>query len=299
MVSVEIRSLLSRLNRFCTRILESAAGVCVSRGHYEVTVEHVLALMLEDATSDLNWILKHFEVDSGRARKSLNSITEKFRTGSAGRPVFSPLLIDWIQEAWVLASLDHNLAEVRSGILLRALLSNPMRFTSEDYTQLFEGIRRDELKTNYAVIVSKSSEGAASFARGPEEKGAGGGAPGGGDSALKKYGNDYTGRAREGKVDPVFGRDREIRQMIDILGRRRKNNPIVVGDAGVGKTAVVEGLALRVVEGDVPDILKDVEIIGLDMGLLQAGASVKGEFENRLKQVIQEVKASPKPIIMF
>jgi type VI secretion system protein VasG len=299
MVSVEIRSLLSRLNRFCTKMLESAAGVCVSRGHYEVTVEHVLALMLEDATSDLNWILKHFEVDSGRARKALNNITERFRTGSAGRPVFSPLLIDWIQEAWVLASLDHNLAEVRSGILLRALLSNPMRFTSEDYTELFQGIRRDELKTNYAVIVSKSSEGAATFARGPEEKGGAGGAPGGGDSALKKYGNDYTGRAREGTIDPVFGRDREIRQMIDILGRRRKNNPIVVGEAGVGKTAVVEGLALRVIEGDVPDILKDVEIIGLDMGLLQAGASVKGEFENRLKQVIQEVKASPKPVIMF
>ena len=156
MVSVEIRSLLSRLNRFCAKALESAAGMCVSRTHYEVTVEHVLAVMLEDATCDLNWILKHFEVDWARARKSLNNITEKFRTGSAGRPVFSPLLIDWIQEAWVLASLDHNLAEVRSGILLRALLSNPMRFTSEDYTQLFEGIRREELKTNYAVIVSKS-----------------------------------------------------------------------------------------------------------------------------------------------
>jgi len=299
MVSVEIRSLLTRLNRFCSRMLESAAGVCVSRSHYEVTVEHVLALMLEDTGADLNWILKHFEVDSGRARKALNNITEKFRTGSAGRPVFSPLLIDWIQEAWILASLDHNLAEIRSGILLRALLSNPMRFTSEDYTELFQGIRRDELRTNYAVIVAKSSEGAATFARGPEEKVGAGGAPGGGDSALKKYGVDFTGRAREGTIDPVFGRDREIRQMIDILARRRKNNPIVVGEAGVGKTAVVEGLALRVVEGDVPDILKDVEIIGLDMGLLQAGASVKGEFENRLKQVIQEVKASPKPIIMF
>src|SRR5688572_2404222 len=297
MVSVDIRSLLSRLNRFCSKALESAAGMCVSRSHYEVTVEHVLAVMLEDATCDLNWILKHFEVDWARARKALNNITEKFRTGSSGRPVFSPLLIDWVQEAWVLASLDHNLAEVRSGILLRALLSNPMRFTSEDYTELFQGVRREELKTNYAVIVSKSSEGAATFAKGPE--GREGAAAAAGDGALKKYGNDYTGRAREGKIDPVFGRDREIRQMIDILGRRRKNNPIVVGEAGVGKTAVVEGLALRVVEGDVPDILKDVEIIGLDMGLLQAGASVKGEFENRLKQVIQEVKSSPKPIIMF
>src|SRR5690349_1163769 len=283
MVSVEIRSLLSRLNRFCARTLEAAAGVCVSRGHYEVTVEHVLALLLEDASADLNWILKHFEVDWARARKALNNITEKFRTGSAGRPVFSPLLIDWIQEAWVLASLDHNLAEIRSGILLRALLSNPMRFTSEDYTELFQGIRRDELKTNYAVIVSKSSEGAATFAKGAEEKGGAGGAPGGGDSALKKYGNDYTGRAREGKIDPVFGRDREIRQMIDILGRRRKNNPIIVGEAGVGKTALVEGLAVKIVEGKVPEQLKNVHVLTLDLGALQAGAGVKGEFENRLK----------------
>ncbi|MBI4565355.1 MAG: type VI secretion system ATPase TssH [Planctomycetes bacterium] len=299
MASVDLKVLLARLDRFCTRSLEAAAGLCVSRAHYQVTVEHMLLQMLEDPGADLSQILRHFEIDASRVRKALQGIIEGFKTGNPGKPVFSPLLIDWFQEAWVLSSIDHHLAEVRSGVLLRALLANPARFTSEDYSELLGGVRPDELKTQYAAIVMKSTEGAARFERGAEERGGGAGAAAPAGEALKRFTVNFTARSREGAIDPVFGRDREIRQMIDILGRRRKNNPIIVGEAGVGKTAVVEGLALRVVEGDVPDVLRDVEILGLDMGLLQAGAGVRGEFENRLKQVIDEVKASPKPIILF
>ncbi len=299
MVSVELKSLLSRLNKFCTRSLEGAAGACVSRSNYEVSVEHLLLQFLEDPGCDLAQILKHYEVDASRVKKSLHGLLEDFKTGNAGRPVFSPTLTEWFQDAWVLASIDHSLAEIRSGVLLRSLLAQPVRFTSEDLSELFQNVKKDDLKINYATIVTKSSEGAAAYATKTEGKSEAGARPSGDGSALQKYAINFTERARKGELDPVFGRDREIRQMVDILARRRKNNPICVGEAGVGKTAVVEGLAIRIVEGDVPDALKGVELCGLDMGLLQAGAGVKGEFENRLKNVINEVKASPKPIIMF
>jgi type VI secretion system protein VasG len=295
MASVDLKSLLGKLNRFTTRSLEAAAGLCVSRGHYEVTVEHVLSSMIDEPGNDLAEILRHFEVDASRARKVLQGATEEMRSGNAGRPVFSPLLVEWFEQAWLLASVDHGLAEVRSGILLRALLANAARLTQADVIDAFDGIRQEELKNRYAEIVSRSNEGEAKRAagRGKEEAAAGDA------SALEKFGIDFTERAGKGEIDPVFGRDREIRQMIDILARRRKNNPICVGEAGVGKTAVIEGLAIRIVEGDIPDVLKDVRIVGLDLGLLQAGAGVKGEFENRLKSVIDAVKTSPKPVILF
>jgi type VI secretion system protein VasG len=295
MASVDLKSLLGKLNRFTTRSLEAAAGLCVSRGHYEVTVEHVLSSMVDEPGNDLAEILRHFEVDASRARKVLQAATEDMRSGNAGRPVFSPLLMEWFAEAWLLASVDHGLAEVRSGILLRALLANASRLTQADVAEAFAGVRQEELKSRYAEIVSRSNEGEAKRAAGPGKADAAAGDA----SALEKFGIDFTERAGKGEIDPVFGRDREIRQMIDILARRRKNNPICVGEAGVGKTAVIEGLAIRIVEGDVPDVLRDVRIVGLDLGLLQAGAGVKGEFENRLKSVIEAVKASPKPVILF
>ncbi|RPH38403.1 MAG: AAA family ATPase, partial [Planctomycetota bacterium] len=304
MVEVNLKSLIARLNRFCTRSLEAAAGLCVSRTNYEVAPEHLLHAMIDDPTADLQQIFKHFGIEAGRVQKGLIQVIEGFKPGNPGRPTFSPLLVEWFQQGWLMASLDFGLAEIRSGVLLQVLLANPSRFGADDLMTLLEGINRTDLKAKYATIISASSErsnfmgsGTASAAGAPS---AGGGpAVGGGDSALAKYANNFTAQARENKIDPVFGRDREIRQMIDILARRRKNNPICVGEPGVGKTAVVEGLALKIVEGDVPDALKNVELMGLDMGLLQAGASVKGEFENRLKGVIEEVKGSPKPIIMF
>ncbi len=304
MVEVNLKALVSRLNRYCTRSLEAAAGLCVSRTNYEVSPEHLLHALGEDPGADLQVIYKHFGIDPGRVQKSLQGIIEQFKAGNPGRPVFSPLLVEWFQQAWILGSLDYGLAEIRSGVLFQALLANPTRLGADELMPLFEGVNRTDLKAKYATIIASSTEQSRRMAAGTADTGTPGAAPGApgapaGDSALARFANNFTAQAREGRMDPVFGRDREIRQMIDILARRRKNNPICVGEAGVGKTAVVEGLALRIVEGDVPESLRNVEVVGLDLGLLQAGASVKGEFENRLRQVIEEVKASPKPIILF
>jgi type VI secretion system protein VasG len=202
--------------------------------------------------------------------------------------------MELFQEAWLLASVDLDENRVRSGALLLAMLKRPAQFASGRYVDLLAVIGKDALQSQFWTVVKGSVEKAAP-AEGPAREGG----PSGDRTALARFCVDFTAKASAGEIDPVFGRDREIRQMIDILARRRKNNPICVGEAGVGKTAVVEGLALRIVEGDVPELLRDVSIIGLDMGLLQAGAGMKGEFENRLKSVINEIKASPKPIILF
>jgi len=294
MITVDIKSLLGRLNAHCTRCLEAAAGYCVSRTHYEVTVEHFLAKLLDEPQSDLPLIFRQFELDPGRVQKSIEGAVEEFRTGNAAKPVFSPLLMELFQEAWLLSSVDLDENRVRSGALLLAILNKPTQFATGGYVDLLTSISKDALQAQFWDIVKGSVE-KPSVAEGPvaEE-----GRPGE-TTAIGRFCDDFTEKARAGEIDPVFGRDQEIRQMVDILARRRKNNPIVVGEAGVGKTAVVEGLALRVVEGDVPELLRDVSILGLDMGLLQAGAGMKGEFENRLKSVINEIKASPKPIILF
>jgi type VI secretion system protein VasG len=294
MISVDIKSLLSRLNTYCTRCLEAAAGLCVSRTHYEIAVEHVLVKLLEDPQSDIPLILRYFDIDAGRVQKAVDQSLEDFKTGNAAKPVFSPLVMEWFQEAWLLASVDLGESQVRSGALMLAFLSRSSQFATGGYVDLLNSISRDALMAQFWDILKNSSEKPSARVKRAEEAAA----PTGG-TALAQFCVDFTGKAGSGEIDPVFGRDREIRQMVDILARRRKNNPIVVGEAGVGKTAVVEGLALRVVEGDVPELLRDVSILGLDMGLLQAGAGMKGEFENRLKSVINEVKASEKPIILF
>ena len=294
MITVDIKSLLGRLNPYCTRSLEAAAGFCVSRTHYEVTVEHLLAKIVEDPQSDLPLIFRQFDLDSGRVTKAVDQTIEEFRTGNAAKPVFSPLLMELFQEAWLVSSVDLEENLIRSGGLLLALLNKPTQFATGRYVDLLGSIGRDALMSQFWNIVKGSVEKpSAAEERAREE------APPGEATALGRFCVDFTEKSRTGEIDPVFGRDQEIRQMIDILARRRKNNPIVVGEAGVGKTAVVEGLALRVVEGDVPDLLREVSILGLDMGLLQAGAGMKGEFENRLKSVIDDIKASPKPIILF
>ena len=298
MIELDLKALLKRLNPYCTRSLENAAGMCVSRGNYEVTLEHLLLKLIEDPARDFQLILRHFEIDPARVEKSIQHAVEQGKTGNPGKPVFSPLLIEWVEEAWLIASVELGMGDIRSGVLIAALLSNPNRYGFSDYMELLEVIPAAELRRHLPDITAGSSETSTVMG---VEKPAAGEMPAGAreDTALGRFTIDFTGRARAGEIDPVFCRDQEIRQMIDILARRRKNNPIAVGEAGVGKTAVVEGLALKVVEGDVPDILKNVDIFGLDMGLLQAGASVKGEFENRLKSVIDEVKSSPKPIILF
>jgi type VI secretion system protein VasG len=286
--------LIRRLNRFCTQSLESAAGLCLSRTHYEVAIEHMLVKLLDDSTADTPVILTHFEIEPARARKALQRALEDFKSGNAAKPVFSPRLIEWLQETWLIASIDLNLTEIRSGALLLAMARDPGRFAYGFGEEWLQPVRAEELTHKFFDITARSSEGDAAKAAAKAE-GAGRGA----ETALGRFTVDFTALARANGIDPVFGRDREIRQMIDILARRRKNNPIVVGEAGVGKTAVVEGLALRIVQGDVPDLLKNMDMLALDLGLLQAGAGVRGELEHRLKSVIDEVKASAKPIILF
>ncbi|HYK89588.1 MAG TPA: type VI secretion system ATPase TssH [Acidobacteriota bacterium] len=300
MIGVEIKSLLRCLNKSCARYLEGAAGLCVARGHYEVSVEHLLLKMAEDPNGDLQHILRHFEIEPAYFQKGVQHAVDDMRSGNPGKPVFSPLMLEWLQDGWLLASLELGLTEIRSGALLASLVDRPSRYTNSAFADLLDKISKDELRKKLLTITATSAESTPTAGTGPAERAPVAGARrADGDSALARFTLDFTGRAREGEIDPVFGRDREIRQMIDILARRRKNNPIVVGEAGVGKTAVVEGLALKIVEGDVPSVLAGVELLGLDLGLLQAGAGVKGEFENRLKSVINEVKESPKPIILF
>lgn len=294
MLTVDIKNLLNRLTPHCTRALEGAAGLCVSRTHYEVTVEHLLARLLEDPQGDLPLILRHFDIDPAAVIRGVVQTIERLSTGNGGKPVFSPVLIQWFQDAWLISSIDLADDRIRSGALLAALLAKPLQLAEGNYVDTLRAISRDTLLKQFNGIVQGSAENAAAGKRPALEETAPTGI-----TALTKFCTDFTGKAAAGEIDPVFGRDPEISQMIDILARRRKNNPIVVGEAGVGKTAVVEGLALRIVQGDVPDLLRGVSILGLDMGLLQAGAGVKGEFENRLKSVISEIKASPKPIILF
>ena len=244
-------------------------------------------------------ILARFEIDPIRLERALVEILEDQRTGNSGRPVFSPILLEWFQQGWMIASLDHTLAKIRSGVLVEALLANPGRFGHGDWLDLLDPIERGVLKKDLIQICAAGSEGDETNPALAPTPGKPGAPAAKGEGFLDKYTIDFTAQAKAGKIDPVFGRDQEIRQFIDVLARRRKNNPIAVGEAGVGKTAVVEGLAMRIVDGDVPESLQGVRLVGLDLGLLQAGASVKGEFESRLKGVIEEIRGSATPIILF
>ena len=310
--TVNLKALIGRLDKTCKTNLEDAARLCVNRKNYEVTVEHFLHTLADDPQSDFRPIFSHFDRDIGRFTRAVEQELESLPTGNTRRPTFSPALTRWLERAWTVASINLGLPEVRAGVLLLALLEKPGAFGEGQWLDLLESIPLHQLQIQLLDIVASSAEKqrrdlaaeAQAAVQGagltPQQAQALAGRPAPTDgSALGRYAMNFTQRAREDGIDPVFGRDREIRQMVDILARRRKNNPIIVGEAGVGKTALVEGLAVRVVAGDVPDVLRNVEIIGLDMGLLQAGAGIKGEFENRLRQVIDEVKSSPVPIILF
>ncbi|SFU61577.1 type VI secretion system protein VasG [Polaromonas sp. YR568] len=298
MLLVELKPLVGRLNAFTKQALEDGVGLCVSRSHYEITVEHLLAKLFDNVQADVALLLRQNGVDAALVKRGIDRALEDMRTGNAGKPAFSPLLLELMQDAWLIASVNLGEARIRSGAILLAFLARASYYATGDYAEPLRALNRESLLSGFGATCGASIEETPGAGEGG---GAGGGqAAGGGEgSAIARFCENFTDKARNGKIDPVFGRDKEIRQMVDILARRRKNNPICVGDPGVGKTAVVEGLALRIVDGDVPDSLKDVTILGLDMGLLQAGASVKGEFENRLKGVITEVKGSAKPIILF
>lgn len=296
MIVRDAKRLLHKLNDHTTRALEGAAGFAVGRGHYEVTVEHLFIKLLEAGDGDIPLILSFGGIDPGKVGEALLSRIDGLKTGNTGRPSFSPLLLSLIEQAWVVGSVHHDLTEIRSGVLLEAILEDST-WAASPLMDVFDGISPETIRERFGELVSGSVENRAVSrgARGltPDASG------GQGETALDVFTHPLTQHAREGKIDPIFGRDDEIRQMIDVLSRRRKNNPIMVGEAGVGKTAVIEGLALRIAEGDVPDSLKDTEIVALDLGSLQAGAGVKGEFEKRLKSVIEEIREAPKPTILF
>jgi type VI secretion system protein VasG len=298
---VDFAPLVSRLNTSCRGALENAAGTCLSRTHYEITVEHLMARLLEDPQGDVQLILKQAGIDPGRVMRALDQTIEAFKTGNGGKPQFSPLLPELFADGWLIASVELFENRIRSGALFAAFVSRLSFYGTDSYAKLLDGLNKQKVMGLLGQVAATSREAGESGSM-SNEVGTGNSAGGASEKAggaLQKFCEDFTAKARAGKIDPVFGRDAEIRQMVDILARRRKNNPICVGDPGVGKTAVIEGLAVRVIEGDVPDILKDVTILGLDMGALEAGAGVKGEFENRLRGVINEIKASPKPILLF
>lgn len=307
-MSTSLKTLISKLNGLSRAGTERAAVLCMNRGHYEVDLEHLFLALCEQPGSDIVAIAKRNGISVSGLERELEEALGRLKSGNSRTPVFSPYLQKLFEQAWLVASLDSRLPRIRSGHLLLALLTEP------DLVQLatrgskeFEKVNLGELKHNFDDVTDGSEEAAEVKGMESDTDAVGDGndpiasvAPGGSKTpALDQFTTNLTQRARDGKVDPVIGRDMEIRQVIDILLRRRQNNPILTGEAGVGKTAVVEGLALRIADDDVPPSLQGVELHVLDMGLLQAGASVKGEFENRLKNVIDEVKKSPKPIILF
>ena len=298
-MNLNLKALVGKLNDSARKALESAAGLCLTRTHYDIDIEHVLLKLIEGVDTDVEKILRHYEVDHARLTRDLTRALDRLKTGNARTPAFSPRVPRLITEAWNLASIDFGDQRVRSGHLLLAMLGeeNLARLAREISPEL-QKVSVEELHKHFADLTTGTAEDEIASpapgdaeepsARGPSKT-----------PSLDQFTIDLTDRARKGQIDPVLGRDFEIRQMIDILTRRRQNNPILTGEAGVGKTAVVEGLALRIAAGDVPQPLRNVALKSLDLTLLQAGAGVKGEFENRLKSVIEEVKRSPQPIILF
>jgi type VI secretion system protein VasG len=296
---VDAKSLVRKLTPTATRLLEAAVGRAAQGAYHEITVEHLLAAMLDPDEGDAARILANWNADRKRLAARVDADLQRMRQGNPGRPVISEGVFNWIEDAWLLASVDLGAVKLRTGHLLVQLVAKPSRYLGQSYTEL-DALPLAELRRDLGEVLAPSPETAEAALELGSVGGAGGAAaPGGMGEALARFATNFTERARAGKIDPIFGRHREIRQMVDILARRRKNNPIIVGEPGVGKTALVEGLALAIAAGEVPDALRPVELLGLDLGLLQAGASVRGEFENRLKSVIAEVKASPKPVVLF
>jgi len=298
MITINLKSLVGKLNEFTRNALEGAAGLCLARSHYNVEVEHWLVKLIENTDSDLIKILEKFDVDIGRLSRDLNSELDRIKSGNTRAPALSPTVVDVAKNAWMLASVEYNHPLASSAHIITAImLDDIIRRTMESISGEFKKISPESLREVTRAIVGTTTESGSTFTREAGEKDIS--RQPSNTPALDKYTINLTEDAQQGKIDPILGRDEEIRQIIDILIRRRQNNPILTGEAGVGKTAVVEGFALRVSSGDVPDVLKNVCVRVLDLGLLQAGASVKGEFENRLKSVINEVKASSQPIILF
>ncbi|WP_421295596.1 type VI secretion system ATPase TssH [Aeromonas sp. 604534] len=295
MIRIELPVLVERLNPICRHMLEEAAALCVNHQGAEIRIEHLLLKMLETPLSDVRQVLKRAEVEVEELKSLLQPSAADNGYGQ-GYPSFSPLLVEWLQDSWLLASAELQHGQLRSGVMLLVLLMTPQRYLPGSVTRLLANINRELLRQQFDEWVKESAEtqvtvsanGTSTQAALPADA-----------SLLARFTVNVTEQARQGTLDPVLCRDHEIDLMIDILSRRRKNNPIVVGEAGVGKSALIEGLALRIVASQVPEKLRDVELMTLDLGAMQAGASVKGEFEKRFKGVMQEVKDAVRPVILF
>jgi type VI secretion system protein VasG len=297
-------ALVAKLNASCKSALAGAVRVARARHHYEVDLEHLLLRLSETTDSDVAQVYRYFGIDAATAMKALTESLDRMSRGNARDPMPSPRLKQLLSDAWMMSSVEFGETMVRSGFLILALLANEAlaQYVLKSCPEL-EKISVEELKVKLITICTGSSEdlseliGKKSSVK--QEKSGQEKPAAQGKSNLDQFTVDMTAEARAGRIDPVLERDMEVRQIVDILTRRRQNNPILTGEAGVGKTAVVEGFALRIANGDVPPSLKDVQLRSLDLALLQAGASMKGEFENRLKSVINEVKMSPVPVILF
>ena len=306
MASVNLKSLIGKLNDTCRQTLEAAAGLCLSRTNYNVEIEHWLAKLIEGSNRDIHAICKYYGVDMSRLSADITKSIDKMKTGNSRPPVLSPQTVDLAREGWVIGSVDFAAGKMRSGYLVLALLADEAlarvaQGMSDEWAKISTDSLVKDLPTLLADTDEAGTDSVASSGGVASAKGAPG-APARGPSktpSLDQYTTDLTARAKGGHIDPVLCRDNEVRQIIDILTRRRQNNPILTGEAGVGKTAVVEGFALRIAAGDVPPSLRNVSLRSLDLSLLQAGAGMKGEFENRLKSVIAEVNKSLTPIILF
>lgn len=295
MIRIELPVLVERLNPICRHMLEEAAALCVNHQGAEIRIEHLLLKMLETPLSDVRQILKVAEVEVEELKTLLQPSAADGSYGQ-GYPSFSPMLVEWLQDSWLLASAELQHAQLRSGVMLLVLLMTPQRYLPGSVTRLLAKVNRELLRQQFDEWVKESAETQVTTIPGGKTAQA---ALPADASLLARFTVNVTEQARQGSLDPVLCRDHEIDLMIDILSRRRKNNPIVVGEAGVGKSALIEGLALRMVAGQVPERLRGVELMTLDLGAMQAGASVKGEFEKRFKGVMQEVKDAVQPVILF
>lgn len=293
MSAMTLKSLVEKLNDSGKESLETAVGLCFQRTHHTVEPEHLLKSMIRNDDSDLKGVLRYFNLDITRLDAQLDSGLETFRTGSGATPSLAPRLVDLFRQCWLDTSIEFNEPTMRGATMLYSMLSDPaMAALVTRHAGELNGIDPARLLAEWPDIHATLAQEATTSSKPATARA-------GKEQHLSKYTIDLTAQANAGELDPVIGRDDEIRQVIDILTRRRQNNPILTGEAGVGKTAVVEGLARRIAEGNVPDVLKPARLLTLDLALLQAGAGVKGEFENRLKGVIEEVKSSERPIILF
>jgi type VI secretion system protein VasG len=295
-----LRSLVEKLNDTCRSALDAAAGLCLTRMNYDVGIEHLFLKLLEQQDSDVQQLIRHYNIEAAHLSRDLTRTLDALKTGNTRTPEISPRVTQLIREAWSIASVEFGATRIRSGHLVLALLATEdLARLARDISPEWRKISVEDLFQHLPDRIAGTREDAQdtpaiASATAQREVSLDSKTP-----ALDQYTIDLTARAHQGDIDPVLGREREIRQLVDILTRRRQNNPILTGEAGVGKTAVAEGLALRIIAGDVPASLAHVSLRTLDLGLLQAGAGIRGEFENRLKSVIAEVKASPQPIILF